>query len=709
MNSTTATEEGRPRILAVDDDGTVRSILTRILSRQGYEVVPAATAGDALERAAEGTFELVVLDIMLPDGKGTEIIGPLRELQPDIEIILFTGHASLDSAMQAVREHVSAYITKPVCCDEILAAVRSGLEKRRLVLENRRLVEALQEELASRRRVDTRLREATVEQQVILDSVPAMVWYKDTENRILRVNRAAAEGAGLALEEIEGKTCEELFPDEAEGYYREDMAVIQSGEAKLGIIEKLQTAQGEKRWLRTDKIPHADENGQITGLVVFSVDITAQLHAEKAKRTAEANYQNLISSSPDAIVVVDRSGLVLFVNPAAVTLFGRRPEDLLHRTFGYPCIPGTRTEIDIVRPGRDAAAAEMHVTEVTWGEEICWLLSICDVTARVQAQEALQRSAERLQVLRDVDRGILGAQSLDALVEAVLHHVPRLVPCASRACAMRFDVEAGVATVIGVFETQKGRGPAAGEALPLPPSGELELFRQGQARSICLTGEAEHRPAFYAELARGGLRSGLTLPLRAEGELLGVLNVFADRPDGIAGEDLDMARELAEVLALSIHQVVLHEQVTSHAAELEKALFEIETMQKQLVAGERLRALGNMAGGVAHEFNNSLGPVVGFTDMLLKRPDMANDAVKRSQLLSHIYTAATDAVETVKRLREFYRSREREDTVEPVSVSDLIVPSSTPPGESQVGVSAFTVMGYVSGRVVRETLTLRLS
>ena len=106
--------------------------------------------------------------------------------------------------------------------------------------------------------------------------MPAMVWYKDRDNNIVRVNAAAAASVGRAPEDVEGRSTYELFPDEAEKYHRDDLEVIDSGVAKTGIIEMLQTASGEKRWVRTDKIPYRDERGEIVGVIVFAVDITEQ-------------------------------------------------------------------------------------------------------------------------------------------------------------------------------------------------------------------------------------------------------------------------------------------------------------------------------------------------------------------------------------------------------------------------------------------------
>ncbi len=120
------------------------------------------------------------------------------------------------------------------------------------------------------------------ELRIIFDRMPANVWYKDRHNVILRANRAAAAVAGLPPAEVEGRSTWELFPNDAAQYHRDDLDVIESGRPKLGIVERLQTASGDTRWVRTDKLPYRDEHGTIVGVLVFAVDITEQKRAEEA-------------------------------------------------------------------------------------------------------------------------------------------------------------------------------------------------------------------------------------------------------------------------------------------------------------------------------------------------------------------------------------------------------------------------------------------
>ncbi len=139
------------------------------------------------------------------------------------------------------------------------------------------------------------------ELRVILDAMPAMVWYKDRDNRVVRTNRGAAALNGLTPAEIEGRSTFDLFPEHAEQYHRDDLEVITTGVPKLGIVEPLQTASGEQRWMRTDKLPYRDGRGEIIGVLVFAVDITDQKRAEQALEQARDSLEQRVAQRTAAL------------------------------------------------------------------------------------------------------------------------------------------------------------------------------------------------------------------------------------------------------------------------------------------------------------------------------------------------------------------------------------------------------------------------
>ena len=137
--------EEKTSILIVDDDKLICKSLTTIFARQGYETEAATTGQEAIKKARGRFFNLVLLDIKLPDMEGTELLSPLKNMHPDMVVIIITGYGSLESAVQALHQGASAYVIKPLKMDELLATAREVLEKQRLVAEKRVVEEALRE------------------------------------------------------------------------------------------------------------------------------------------------------------------------------------------------------------------------------------------------------------------------------------------------------------------------------------------------------------------------------------------------------------------------------------------------------------------------------------------------------------------------------------------------------------------------------------
>lgn len=102
------------------------------------------------------------------------------------------------------------------------------------------------------------------------------------------------------------------------------------------------------------------------------------------------------------------------------------------------------------------------------------------------------------------------------------------------------------------------------------------------------------------------------------------------------------------------------------------ALEKLRESQVQVIQRERLHALGRMASGIAHDFNNALAPILGFSELLLRKPDALRDEDRARGYVEMIHTAAQDSAKIVARLREFYRYREENELFTPVSINDLI-------------------------------------
>jgi DNA-binding NtrC family response regulator len=127
------------RLLVVDDEEVIRDVLTALLQKEGYRVAAAPDAAEALSLFETETFDVVLLDLMLPDRPGLEVLREMRRRDPDAVVVIVTAYSSIEGAIEAMRDGAFHYIPKPFKNQEVLLTVKKGAEARRLTEENRRL------------------------------------------------------------------------------------------------------------------------------------------------------------------------------------------------------------------------------------------------------------------------------------------------------------------------------------------------------------------------------------------------------------------------------------------------------------------------------------------------------------------------------------------------------------------------------------------
>ena len=146
-----------PRILVVDDEETILFVICRVLESHGYEVLAAGTAEKGLAHLATGPVDIALLDLVLPGQSGLDLLRTIKQQHPDTEVIMMTSHASIDTAVQAMREGAYDYLHKPFeDIDEVWTCVSRALDRGRLARLNRELV--AQKEEANRELSELRFR-----------------------------------------------------------------------------------------------------------------------------------------------------------------------------------------------------------------------------------------------------------------------------------------------------------------------------------------------------------------------------------------------------------------------------------------------------------------------------------------------------------------------------------------------------------------------
>ena len=186
-------------------------------------------------------------------------------------------------------------------------------------------------DITEQKRVANKLISEQRQLALILDNVPVRIFYKDDKNRILRANQPAAQSIGLTVEEIEGADAFDLFPRMASKYHADDLEVIRSGQPKLGITEEIQMKDGERRWIRTDKVPYTDGDTGERFVFVAGSDITAEKLAEERLKTSEERYRSLYTKTPVMLHSIDAEGCVVSVSDLWLERMGYGKDEVIGR------------------------------------------------------------------------------------------------------------------------------------------------------------------------------------------------------------------------------------------------------------------------------------------------------------------------------------------------------------------------------------------
>ena len=121
--------ENKPSILIVEDDANIRETLSIILQQRGYKTDAAKDGQEAIQKSKAKFFNMVLLDIKLPDMEGTKLLTTMHKDQPKMMKIMITGYPSLENAVEALNLGADAYIIKPVKPEKLLVTIREKLDE----------------------------------------------------------------------------------------------------------------------------------------------------------------------------------------------------------------------------------------------------------------------------------------------------------------------------------------------------------------------------------------------------------------------------------------------------------------------------------------------------------------------------------------------------------------------------------------------------
>lgn len=206
-----------------------------------------------------------------------------------------------------------------------------------------------------------------------------------------------------------------------------------------------------------------------------------------------------------------------------------------------------------------------------------------------------------------------------------------------------------------------GLGLLRGTRLPLEETPFTSCARDGQALYVDLRRIEEHESPLARKFAQGGASAFFAVPMRVGEQTVGVLFSLCLRPGGFTGEQIQLLYLVADLLGPAISNCQMFNRLSAACEELRQT-------QGHLIQSEKMRALGELAGGMAHDFNNSLCGVLGFLELTLMEPTLS---VAGRGYLESARACALDAAQSVSRVQDFARKRRNERESLSVDVNEL--------------------------------------
>jgi signal transduction histidine kinase/ActR/RegA family two-component response regulator/HAMP domain-containing protein len=286
-----------------------------------------------------------------------------------------------------------------------------------------------------------------------------------------------------------------------------------------------------------------------------------------------------------------------------------------------------------------------------------------EIAVRRQAEHKAQAQLERLNLLHQITRAIGERQDLNSIFQVVVRCLEDQLPV-DFACLCLYDRIDHSLTVarVGV------KSGALALELAMPERARVDIDENGLSQ--CVAGKLVYEPdirhvdfPFPRRLAGGGLRSLVVAPLQVESQVFGVVVAARIEARAFSSGECEFLRQLSEHVALAAHQAQLY-------GALQQAYDDLRRTQQAVMQQERLRALGQMASGIAHDINNALSPVALYTESLLEREPSLS--VRAKEYLETIQRAVGDVAHTVARMKDFYRQREPQLTVTTVRLNELV-------------------------------------
>lgn len=307
-----------PTILIVDDDPLLCRSIEALLIGEGYHIQSVHSGQGAIDLLEDKVFDLVLLDLFIQDMEGYQVLDHINRLRPEMQVVMMTGMASVDSALVALRKGAYDYLRKPFEHQALLKTISNALEHRRLQARHQRAEQALRSSEEKYRSVFHNTGTATV---II-----------ETDLTISEANARAADLLGKLRPEVEGQmTCADIIhPKDLSRFKRHHQAALKQeafpqNESTFHLVDSQLNLK--------DVIIQIGQIPDTHRCVVSLMDMTARKQTEHALRQSEEKYRSILEGIEEGYYETDLRGRLTFLNKAMSAMLGNDRGNLLGRNF----------------------------------------------------------------------------------------------------------------------------------------------------------------------------------------------------------------------------------------------------------------------------------------------------------------------------------------------------------------------------------------
>ncbi|WP_144903707.1 hybrid sensor histidine kinase/response regulator [Halobellus captivus] len=638
MAETTGVSRDQPtetRVLHVDDDPAIVDLTAAFLTRfdDSFSVYTSTDAEAALERIEGEQIDCVVSDYEMPKMDGLELLERVREFDPDVPFILFTGRGSEEIASKAISAGVTDYLQK-----------ETGTEQY-TVLANR--IENAVEQTRSQRA----LAESEKRLSRLFDQSPlGMIEYDETFT-VVRVNHAATEITGYDAEELVGGTWLPIVPEELHRHVAEVERQLLADRGGYQSVNELVRKDGERRLCAWHNRVVTDGDGEIITIFSQFEDITEERRQREALEQTNILRSTLFETLPVGVLAEDSDRNVLRINDRLLELFDISAD--LDDVIGSDC-EAFAEEISTLfeNPAGFVSRIEKLIDsrEAVWNDEL--------VLADGRAFERNYRPIElpdgpgHLWVYYDITERKRREQRLEALNETARELMT------AESCTEVADIGVDAAetvleldaNVINFYEEGTGLVPVAYSETATELVGELPAFSTGEgiAWRVYEQGtpqsveDVQSDPDVYNPDTN--IRSELYIPL----DEYGLLIAGSPTPDAFDAEDVVLGEILGINIVTALEQVQRNERIRERERELTRQNARLE----------------EFASVVSHDLRNPLNVAEGRLELAAEECD--------SEQLEYVADAHDRMIELIDDLLTLARDRDTDIDPTPVSIGSFV-------------------------------------